>query len=132
MILADTSAWVEFLRGTGSPAHQRLRELIADGSVATTDWVMLEVLAGAHDDLHRRRLRALLGQCEYLRASAPDDFERAARLSTTCRAAGYTIRALGDCLVAAVALRTGAPLLHADRDFTAIAHCAPLQVDPVG
>ena len=26
MILADTSAWVEYLRATGSPAHLRLRE----------------------------------------------------------------------------------------------------------
>ena len=28
MILADTSAWVEFLRGTGSDVNARLRDLL--------------------------------------------------------------------------------------------------------
>jgi predicted nucleic acid-binding protein len=129
LILADTSAWVEYLRRTGSPVNVRLRELIAAGSVATTDVVVMEVLAGARDDLQRQRLRTLLGQCEYLRTSAPEDFERAATVSAVCRRSGFTIRALTDCLLAAVALRSGVAVLHADRDFAAIARCTPLAVD---
>lgn len=129
MILADTSAWVEYLRGTESSAHSRLRALIGTGSLATTDVVVMEILAGARDDLHRRRLRTLLGQCEYIRTSAPDDFEQAAVLSARCRRAGFTIRALTDCLIAAVALREGAAVLHADRDFEALARCTPLELD---
>jgi predicted nucleic acid-binding protein len=130
VILADTSAWVEYLRATGSPANDRLRSLIEARALATTDVVVMEVLAGARDDLHRRRLRTLLGQCEYLRTSAPDDFEQAAAVSTHCRRSGFTIRALTDCLVAAVALRAGTAVLHADRDFDAIARCTPLELDP--
>lgn len=129
MILADTSAWVEYLRGTENSANSRLRALIGTGSLATTDVVVMEILAGARDDLHRRRLRTLLGQCEYIRTSAPDDFEQAAALSARCRQAGFTIRALTDCLIAAVALREGAAVLHADRDFEALARCAPLELD---
>ena len=30
MILVDTSAWIEFLRATGSPTHLELRGLIED------------------------------------------------------------------------------------------------------
>jgi predicted nucleic acid-binding protein len=130
LILADTSAWVEYLRGTGSPVSLRLRSLLVTGSLATTDVVVMEVLAGARDDLHRQRLRTLLGQCEYVRTSPPDDFERAAALSVKCRRSGFTIRALTDCLLAAVALREGAAILHVDRDFDAIARCAPLVLDP--
>lgn len=129
MILADTSAWVEYLRRTGSPVNERMRELVRTRSLATTDVVVMEVLAGARDDLHRQRLRALLGQCEYLRTSAPDDFERAAGVSVTCRRSGFTIRALTDCLLAAVALRESVSILHADRDFEAIARCTPLGLD---
>ena len=48
MILVDTSAWVEYLRATGSPAHLRLRELVAgEGELATTEVVTMELLAGA-------------------------------------------------------------------------------------
>ena len=51
MILADTSAWVEYDRGTGSTADQRIAELIAgDGPLMVTEPVMMEVLAGARND----------------------------------------------------------------------------------
>ena len=51
MILADTSAWVEYDRATGSTADLRLRDLIAaDGPVAVTEPVIMEVLAGARTD----------------------------------------------------------------------------------
>ena len=129
MILADTSAWVEYLRGTGSPVGMRLRGLIGAGSLATTDVVVMEVLAGARDDLRRQRLRTLLGQCEYIRTAAPEDFEQAAAVSARCRRSGFTVRALTDCLLAAVALREGVTILHADRDFEAIAGCMPLLLD---
>jgi predicted nucleic acid-binding protein len=129
LILADTSAWVEYLRGTESAANARLHDLIASRSAATTDVVMMEVLAGARDDLHRRRLRALLGQCVYLRTSAPDDYEQAAAVSVACRRSGFTVRGLTDCLLAAVALREQATILHVDRDFDAIARCTPLAVE---
>jgi predicted nucleic acid-binding protein len=48
VILADTSAWVEYDRATGSVIDLRLSELItADGPVAVTEPVIMEVLAGA-------------------------------------------------------------------------------------
>jgi predicted nucleic acid-binding protein len=129
LILADTSAWVEYLRGTESPTGLRLRDLIARRSVATTDVVVMEVLAGARDDLHRRRLRTLLVQCKYLRTSAPDDYEQAAAVSIACRRSGSTVRGLTDCLLAAVALREQVTILHVDRDFDSIARCTPLAVE---
>lgn len=48
MILADTSAWVEYDRATDSTADLRLAELIAtDGPLMVTEPVLMEVLAGA-------------------------------------------------------------------------------------
>ncbi|HEX3201077.1 MAG TPA: PIN domain-containing protein, partial [Actinomycetes bacterium] len=62
MILADTSAWVEYLRATGSPVHLRLRRLIADeGDLVTTEVVMMELLAGETTPEGVARLRRLLG-----------------------------------------------------------------------
>jgi predicted nucleic acid-binding protein len=49
VILADTSAWIEYDRATGSAVDRRLTALIGDGSpVAVTEPVIMEVLAGAH------------------------------------------------------------------------------------
>jgi len=61
VILADTSAWVEYDRATGSPADLRLAELIAaDGPIAVTEPVIMEVLAGARSDAREADLRRLL------------------------------------------------------------------------
>jgi predicted nucleic acid-binding protein len=128
VILADTSAWVEFLRATGSDANLRLRALIEGDQIATTDVVLMEVLAGARDDGHRYRLRALLARCEFVPIAGPRDYEDAADVYRACRQAGHTVRALTDCLIACVAMRAGLSVLHTDRDFDAIARHAPLEI----
>jgi predicted nucleic acid-binding protein len=128
VILADTSAWVEFLRGTGSDINVRLRGLLESDELATTDVVLMEVLAGARDDPHRDRLRGLLARCAFISTEGPRDYEDAAELYRVCRARGHTVRALTDCLIASVAVRARAALLHADSDFDAIARHAPLEI----
>jgi predicted nucleic acid-binding protein len=130
VILVDTSAWVEFLRGTGSPTDQRLEVLVtaAGTQVATTDTVVMEVLAGARDDAHRESLRRLLAGCSFAATEGPRDFEDAADVYRACRRGGETIRALTDCLIATVAMRAGLPVLHLDADFDAIARHAPLVI----
>jgi predicted nucleic acid-binding protein len=129
VILADTSAWVEYLRATGSPVHLRLRELIAgEGELVTTEVVIIELLAGAADAEEVASLRRLLGRFELVAVEGLADFEAAADLYRRCRAGGETVRKLSDCLIAAVALRHGATLLHRDADFEVIARHTPLQV----
>ena len=126
--LADTSAWVEYLRATGSPAHLRLRRLIADeDDLVTTEVVVMELLAGASND-ELTRLGRLLGRFELLPVQGLADYEAAAGLYRRCRRAGETVRKLTDCLIAVVAMRAGAALLHRDQDFEAIARHAPLRV----
>ena len=46
MILIDTSAWVELLRGTGSATCQAVHDLLG-GDIAICDPVRVEVLAAA-------------------------------------------------------------------------------------
>jgi len=129
VILPDSSAWIEFQRATGSPAHVRLRTAVEGGELlATTGLVMLEVLAGARDERQARDLRRLLYRCTFLRLQEPLDYEAAAILYRACRRGGHTIRKLPDCLIAAVAIRTEAQLLHQDGDFDAIAEHSGLSL----
>ncbi len=122
MSLIDTSAWVEFLRGTGSDTHRAVQLLLEnDVPVHTTDVVMMEVLAGARDEDHHRRLRRLLARCDYLPVGGLASYEAAADLYRVCRQAGETVRALTDCLIGAVALDARVSILHNDRDFDVLA-----------
>ena len=127
MILVDSSAWIEFQRATGSPADRRLTAAVEAGEpLATTGLILLEMLAGARDERQAQDLRRLLDRCRLLRLEEPFDYESAALLYRACRRTGTTVRRLPDCLIAAVAIRTGAALLHQDADFDAIARHAPL------
>jgi predicted nucleic acid-binding protein len=128
-VLADTSAWVEYLRATGSPVHLRLRGLIADeAAVVTTEVVVTELLAGVSDDEELKRLSRLLGRFELLPVEGLADYEAAAELYRRCRRAGESVRKLTDCLIAVVAIRAGVALLHRDRDFEVIARHTPFRV----
>lgn len=129
MILVDSSAWVEFLRATGSPAHLRLRAALRGGAeLACTDVVLMEILAGTRDERDRDRLRRLLVGLEFLAVDGPADYESAAELYRLCRRGGETPRKLTDCLIAAVVIRNEAELLCSDADFAAIARHAPLRL----
>jgi predicted nucleic acid-binding protein len=130
MILADTSAWVEYDRATGSPADRRLSELIEqDGPVAVTEPVIMEVLAGARSDAREADLRRLLLRFQLHRFDAAADFDAAARIYRRCRQAGITPRGLLDCMIAAVAWRTQATLLACDNDLSQVARVVGIALD---
>jgi len=129
VILVDSSAWIELLRETGSPAHRRLRSALErEEPLAWTDVVAMELLAGARDEADRDRLRRLLLGRHFLPVDGPADYESAAELYRLCRRGGETPRKLVDCLIAAVAIRNRAELLCDDGDFLTIARHAPLRV----
>jgi predicted nucleic acid-binding protein len=120
VILVDSSAWIEFLRATGSPVDHRLTSAIeSEESLATIGPVVLEILAGARDERHAGDLRRLLARCRFLPLEEPSDHEAAAALYRACRREGTTIRRLADCLIAAVSIRAETPVLHRDADFDA-------------
>ena len=127
MILVDTSAWVEFLRDTGSPVCARVDELL-EADIATCHPIRMEILAGALDERHLAELRGLLARASLL-PTEPADYEDAAALYRACRRQGDTVRRLIDCLIAATAIRADASLLHADPDFEALARHTPLRID---
>jgi predicted nucleic acid-binding protein len=122
--LVDTSAWVEFLRDTGSPTCSAVDLLLAS-ELAICDVVTMEVLAGARNEAHLAALRGLLARATLLPVEAAD-YEEAAALYRTCRRNGETVRKLIDCLIAAVAIRADHPLLHNDSDFEVLSRHTPL------
>jgi predicted nucleic acid-binding protein len=87
----------------------------------------MEVLAGARDASHLQALRRLLLRCQLLPVEGLDDYEAAAAIYRDCRSKGGTVRALTDCLIARVAMRSDVELLHSDNDFSTIAQHVELK-----
>jgi predicted nucleic acid-binding protein len=131
VILADTSAWVEYDRATGSSVDRRLEALIrVTGPVAVTEPVVMEVVAGARTDEREAQLRRLLGRFTLLRFDSAADFDAAARIYRQCRRVGITPRGMVDCLIASVAYRHRATLLAADVDLSRVAGVVGIDLDP--
>ena len=124
---------MEFDRGTDSPVHRRLAELIAEGgqNVAVTEPVLMEVLGGAKDDQCHRQLFNLLTSVSWLSVDHVADFEGASRINRVCRANGVNPPGYIVCMIANIALRTGSEILTADQDFHRVAELFPLKIAAV-
>ena len=130
MILADTSAWVEYDRATGSRVDQRVSELIAsDGPLAITEPVVMEVVSGARTEEREDDLRRLLLRFHLLGFDVAADFDAAARIYRQCRRAGVTPRGLIDCMIASVARRNSASVLAHDADLVRVAQVVGIEMD---
>lgn len=126
-MIADTSAWVEFLRTTGSRCDLRLRKAFrTEQTVWVPAVVVQELLQGARNPAQFARLDAQLERLPALDTSPARDLARdAAMLYARCRWQGLLLPSPNDCIVAACAIASGMPLLAQDRDFEAIAQVEP-------
>jgi hypothetical protein len=126
MVLIETSAWIEFLRDTGSSVCVRVDELLGE-NVAICESVRMEILAGARDDKHLNDLRRLLAGATLL-VTESIDYEEAASLYRVCRRGGETVMKLIDCLIATIAIRSDVPILHNDSDFEILGRHTALSI----
>lgn len=122
-MIADSSAWIEMLRATGSPVDLRLQQAIrTHETLLMPEVVYREVLQGAPNPQYFMHLQA---QLDALPLFVPDDAKdlarQAAMLYARCRWQGITIRSPNDCLIAVCAIEADELLLHADRDFVTLA-----------
>jgi predicted nucleic acid-binding protein len=130
MYLVDSSAWIEYLRGTGSRAHLAVRDMVRRDFPAAgiTEPVIMELFSGERDAGKFRHLERLLAAMPLCQVDPVCDFAEAGCLYSVLRDKGITIRSRIDCLIAAIAWRRNATLVHADRDFDRIAEHYPIQV----
>jgi predicted nucleic acid-binding protein len=129
MIVPDTSAWVELRRATQSPAHHTLRRLLeTEAAIATTEPVVMELLAGARSRRDLIETRGVLLALPLVRVGGLATYEHAADIARRCRLAGSPLSHGLDTLIAAVAIREGAAVLHADRDFDVMAEHTELRI----
>jgi predicted nucleic acid-binding protein len=123
MLLIDTSAWIEYFRATGSPAAVEVRRLLAEQPhrIVMCEPIAMEILSGTLDDDRYTRLEQLVNGLPSLRIDQTVDFRTAAAIYRSARRGGRTVRSINDCLIAAVAMRCGATVVHRDADYDVIA-----------
>ena len=131
MILIDTSAWIEYLRATGSAAAIEVRRLLSTEAdqVVMCEPVAMEILSGAVDDDTHMKLEQLVNGLPSLKIDDAVDFRSAAAIYRAARRSGQTIRSINDCLIAALSMRHGTSIVHRDADFEVIAAITGLEAE---
>jgi len=124
-ILADTSVWIAFLRGSGLQFQERLVPLIMADRLTTTPIVIMELLVGAKSEKEYDKLSKDLAALRCFDVSVKL-WQRACKLGFTLRQKGISVP-LTDTLIAAVAIENDALLLHNDRHYEMIATITSLK-----
>ncbi|MCZ7855798.1 PIN domain nuclease [Agrobacterium salinitolerans] len=121
MIVADTSAWISFIRKDAPALSAKFRALMAQGEVLIGDIILLEVLRGARDGYHARHLEQMLSEFPCVAMMSPQLAIKAAANYRFLRGRGYTIRKSNDLIIGTYCIEHGHKLLQNDRDFQPMA-----------
>jgi predicted nucleic acid-binding protein len=125
MILVDSSAWIQVLRGL---QHNEFAAATATEEVVSCLPVMQEVLQGIDNEAAYRIAIAAFADIRFLESPLTKSvFDEAVALFRDARRAGVTVRSSVDCLIAACAIRNDATVLHRDRDYSNLARITPLR-----
>lgn len=117
LVLVDTSAWVDYLRGEATTVADQVSRLITQDRLTTCPLVFQEVLQGIKDQKEYDHTRRLLETIPKLHYDAYEAAIGAAEIFRVLRRKGITIRKSNDCLIAWYALQGKCAILHRDRDF---------------
>ncbi len=119
-VLVDTSAWIIAFRGDGDQnAKEFLKHKIAQGQVATTSLIILELIQGCKTEKERDQLRLDLESLQILDINS-NVWEQAYNTAFHLRKNGITVPTV-DIILASLALEHNCLLLHFDRHFLMIA-----------
>jgi len=127
-IIADTSVWIDFLKGNKNLQTQKLKQLIKeDAPVYLLPVIIQEILQGIWSDKDFESILNLLDGFPVITFDPIQAAIGAARLYRDLRKKGITIRKSNDCLIAYTAISTDSRVLFKDRDFDLIASGSTLQ-----
>jgi hypothetical protein len=133
MIAVDSSVWIDFIAGRPTPQSLYLKNHLmrSPSQIVLIDIVFAEVMRGLQEK-DVARIESILLDLSVVRMEWVRDFRAAAGLYRAARKSGVTIRGTVDCLIAAVCIREGVSLLHADADFDRLSQMTELATIKVG
>ncbi len=131
LLLVDSSLWIDHLRDRAPAASNSLAIALGGGrstAVRMCEPVAMELIAGA-SPVQLGTVVTLIDGLVSLDVDPVLDFRTAGELARRTRATGRTVRSIVDCLIAAIAIRHDAVLVHRDRDFDALAAVSSLRAE---
>jgi len=117
MIIADTSVWIDYVRGVESVQTDLLDYELLHDRVATGDIIIVEFLQGFREEKDLKIAKKIMDRLEYYDFLGKEMAIIAAGNYRTLRKNGVTARKTIDVIIATFCIEKGFELLHNDRDF---------------
>ncbi|WP_449189892.1 type II toxin-antitoxin system VapC family toxin [Treponema lecithinolyticum] len=117
MIVADTSVWIDYVKGIDAPHTDILDYELIYNRVITGDIIMIEFLQGFKNDKEYLIAKQIMDNLEYRDFLGKEIAIQAANNYRKLRKHGITVRKTIDVIIATFCIENGFPLLHNDKDF---------------
>lgn len=117
MILVDSSVWIDYFSGKGSPETDFLDGVLGVRAVAIGDLILTEVLQGFRHDKDYKTAKRLLEELTKLELLGAKMAIKSADNFRKLRKKGLTIRKTVDVIIASFCIEHNIPLLFSDKDF---------------
>ena len=117
MIVADTSVWIDYVRGIRTPQTDILDNELSYNRVATGDIIIVEFLQGFREEKDIKIAKSIMDRLEYYDFLGKEMALRAAENYRQLRKNGVTVRKTIDVIIGTFCIEKGFELLHSDRDF---------------
>jgi predicted nucleic acid-binding protein len=117
MIIADTSVWIDYVRGVQSIQTDLLDYELLHNRVATGDIIIVEFLQGFREDRDLKIAKRIMDRLEYYDFLGKELAVISAENYRKLRKNGITVRKTIDVIIATFCIEKGFELLHNDRDF---------------
>jgi predicted nucleic acid-binding protein len=117
MIVADTSAWIDYFKGIKAPHTDILDRELLNYRIITGDIIIVEFLQGFKDEKDYNQAKEIMNSLEYYDFVGKEIALKAAQNFRKLRKLGITVRKTIDVIIATFCIENNFPLIHNDRDF---------------
>ena len=117
MIVADTSVWIDYVKGIDAPHTNILDYELVCNRVITGDIIIVEFLQGFKNDREYLIAKQIMDNLEYRDFLGKEVAIQAANNYRKLRKLGITVRKTIDVIIATLCIENGFSLIHNDRHF---------------
>lgn len=128
MVMIDTSAWIEYLRGGIPRVAKKVDQCLEEDLVGIGDLVYCEVMQGIRAPRERRKVSSLLLSLPQFDMVGFSIAEKSAANYRLLRSKGVTIRKTIDVLIGTFCAEHGLRIVHHDSDFNLMAEHIGLEI----
>jgi predicted nucleic acid-binding protein len=128
MIVADTSVWIDYVRGIDAPHTNILDYELDHNRIITGDLIIIEFLQGFRREKDYQAAKEIMESLEYYDFVGKKIALQSAQNFRILQRSGITVRKTIDVIIATFCIENSFELLHNDRDFDPMEKVFGLQV----